>query len=91
MNGFPTVVNVLDSPHFSLQKGAAQVIGDICQNNETGQQNMLPLNVMQKLLKIIDSHSDPECMVKALYALSCKFLFLQQFRVKLTEALGYKF
>ncbi|RXG62291.1 Hsp70-binding protein 1 [Armadillidium vulgare] len=71
MNGFPTIVNVLDSPHYSLQKGAAQVIGDICQNNEVGQQNMLPLNVMQKLLNIIDNHSDPECMVKALYALSC--------------------
>lgn len=80
MNGFPILVNTMNCPHSSLQKRAAKVIGDVCQNNSKGQTSMLALNIIEMLLKILDTHEDLECKIKALYALSCKLLLLKNLK-----------
>lgn len=71
MGGFPALVRCLDSPHESLRTSAANVIGEVCQNNLYCQSNMLALNPIPTLLHMVDNDSSKQARVKALFALSC--------------------
>lgn len=72
MGGFPALLRCLDSPHACLRVGAAGLIGDICQNNLVCQESMLSLNVIPPLLEMMDTDTDKQARIKALYAISCK-------------------
>ncbi|XP_064077792.1 LOW QUALITY PROTEIN: hsp70-binding protein 1-like [Macrobrachium nipponense] len=71
MGGFPALIRCLDSPHESLRASAANVIGEVCQNNLDCQSSMLALNPIPTLLHMMDNDSSKQAKVKALFALSC--------------------
>ena len=63
----------LDSSESTLQWRAAAVLGLCLQNNTYGQDQALQLNLLPKLLRLVDSEiSDEQVNVKSLYALDCK-------------------
>lgn len=71
MGGFPVIISCLESPHASLRAGAASLIGSICQNMEYCQTQMLKLNILSKLIHMLEYDQMDKCKVKALYAISC--------------------
>ncbi|KAK7074818.1 Hsp70-binding protein 1 [Halocaridina rubra] len=71
LGGFPSLVRCLVSPHVSLRIGAANLIGEVCQNNTYCQENMLALNPLPALLQMLDSDDSHQARIKALFALSC--------------------
>ncbi|XP_063606152.1 hsp70-binding protein 1-like [Penaeus indicus] len=71
MGGFPALLRCLNSPHASLRVGAAGLIGDICQNNLVCQESMLSLKAIPPLLEMMDTDTDKQARIKALYAISC--------------------
>lgn len=74
IGGFNRLPPLLACTDSSVVAAAAELIADICQNNEYCQSKMLDFNVMPELVKLMDAHSDPKVCFKALYALSCKFV-----------------
>lgn len=72
LGGFQILFKYLDSSHTSLQWRAASVLGLCLQNNTYCQDQALQLNLMPKLLALVDSEtSDEQVNVKSLYALAC--------------------
>lgn len=71
LGGFQILLNYLDSPCSSLQWRAAAVLGLCFQNNTFCQDKALQLNILPKLLELVDSKtSDEQVNIKALFAVA---------------------
>lgn len=71
IGGFNQLLPLLACKDAGVVAAAAELVADLCQNNEFCQSKMLDFNVMPELVKLIDTHSDSKVCFKALYALSC--------------------
>ena len=74
LGGFDILLKYLEDSNNALQIKALSVLGLCLQNNTFCQDEALKLNILPKLLKMVDiEFSDSQVNVKALYALGCKY------------------
>ncbi|CAB4025571.1 Hsp70-binding 1 [Paramuricea clavata] len=72
LGGFDILLKYLDDSSSILQWKALSVLGLCLQNNTFCQDQALKLNILPKLLEMVDTEfSDSQVNVKALYALGC--------------------
>lgn len=73
LGGFDILLKYFDDSDSTLQWKALSVLGLCLQNNTFCQDQALKLNILPKLLKMVDAEfSDSQVNVKAVYALGCK-------------------
>ncbi|KAJ8936832.1 hypothetical protein NQ314_012148 [Rhamnusium bicolor] len=66
----------LQCPHPKIRAGVCDLLAVLCQNNPYCQQIILDHEFVPKLLNIIENDEDTQVVVKALYALSGRLVFL---------------
>lgn len=68
------LIPCLKSPHISIQWRAAELIAELTQNNPYCQSRILSAGLLPSLLDMVDNGSSEAVKVKALYAVSCKYI-----------------
>ena len=71
IGGFSCLRKCLQSSSPGVRAGACHLMAEISQNNTYCQEKFVNEGFIQLLLQQLDSDSDSQCQVKALYAISC--------------------
>ena len=71
IGGFSCLRKCLQSSSPGVRAGACHLMAEISQNNAYCQEKFVNEGFIQLLLQQLDSDSDSQCQVKALYAISC--------------------
>ncbi|XP_059158179.1 hsp70-binding protein 1-like [Physella acuta] len=71
INGLRVVPKLLSSEVSELRWRCLELLGNIAQNNPTGQTALLTLKLLPAILMLVDTDPNPLVQVKALYAVSC--------------------
>ena len=71
IGGYSCLRKCLSSPSPAVRAGASHLIAEISQNNPYCQEAFISEGFLELLLQQLDSDSDDQCQVKALYAMSC--------------------
>ena len=71
IGGFSCLSKCLQSSSPGVRAGACHLMAEISQNNAYCQEKFVNEGFIQLLLQQLDSDSDDQCRVKAMYALSC--------------------
>ena len=71
IGGFSCLRKCLQSSSPGVRAGACHLMAEISQNNTYCQKKFVSEGFIQLLLQQLDSDSDGQCQVKALYAISC--------------------
>ena len=71
IGGFSCLRKCLQSSSPGVRAGACHLMAEISQNNAYCQEKFVAEGFIQLLLQQLDSDSDDQCQVKALYAISC--------------------
>lgn len=68
IGGIYVLLPCLESPHAEIQNKAASLIAELAQNNPFCQQQLIEIDVLPKLMKLL---SDEETLATSLRAISC--------------------
>ena len=72
IGGFTIFQESLESEEGEIRWSCLELIASLAQNNPYCQTAILQHGLMQTILKMLDTDSNPTVKVKALYAVSCK-------------------
>lgn len=75
IGGFDIFPLCLDSDEPEIRWQCLELVASLVQNNPYCQTAVLQASLMPTVLHMLDTDSDPTVKTKALYAVSCKFVF----------------